>query len=410
MLAGKKIILGVTGGIAAYKTPLLVREFVKAGAEVQVVMTRAAQQFVAPLTLSTLSRRDVIAEMFTDRVEQTTRSWTQHIDLALWADVMLIAPATAHTIAKIAHGFADDFLTTLVLALRSPLVLAPSMDVDMYLNPSTQRNIATLKEVGCFVLAPEEGELASGLSGVGRLPEIDRLVRAVDDVLERVHQDLRAVRVVITAGPTYEPIDPVRFIGNYSSGKMGFAIATAAALRGADVTLIAGPVSLATPRNTRRIDVQTARQMYDTVHREYDQADIVIMAAAVADFTVASPSPAKIKREQLESETFTLTLTKNPDILKSLGEKKRHQVLVGFALETGNGVANARAKLSAKNLDLIVLNNPLEEGAGFGTETNRVTILSSDGSIDELPLMSKFDVALNILNKAAALRSRRMST
>ncbi|HXG00146.1 MAG TPA: bifunctional phosphopantothenoylcysteine decarboxylase/phosphopantothenate--cysteine ligase CoaBC, partial [Bacteroidota bacterium] len=316
---------------------------------------------------------------------------------------------TAHTIAKIAHGFADDFLTTLVLALRSPLVLAPSMDVDMYLNPSTQRNITTLKEVGCFVLDPEEGELASGLSGVGRLPEIDRLVRAVDDVLERVHQDLRAVRVVITAGPTYEPIDPVRFIGNYSSGKMGFAIATAAALRGADVTLIAGPVSLATPRNTRRIDVQTARQMYDAVHREYEQADIVIMAAAVADFTVASPSPAKIKREQLEGEAFTLTLTKNPDILKSLGEKKRHQVLVGFALETGNGVANARAKLSAKNLDLIVLNNPLEEGAGFGTDTNRVTILSSDGSIDELPLMSKFDVAMNILNKAAAIRSRRMS-
>lgn len=406
MLDGKKIILGVTGGIAAYKAPLLVRELVKAGAETQVVMTRAAHQFVTPLTLATVSRREVITDMFSDRAETSAHHWTQHIDLARWANLMLIAPATAHTIAKIAHGLADDFLTTLVLALRCPLAVAPTMDVDMYLNKTTQENIAILRESGCFIIDPEEGELASGLSGPGRLPEIETLVKAVDDILESVHQDLRGKRILVTAGPTYEPIDPVRFIGNYSSGKMGFAIATAAALRGAEVTLIAGPVQLRTPRNVRRVDVRTAREMYAAVHREFDKTDVVIMAAAVADFAVAHPAVQKIKREHKADDTMTLNLTQNPDILRSLAEKKTHQVLVGFALETENGIENAQAKLKKKHLDMIVLNNPTEDGAGFNTETNRVTFIRADGTVERLPLMTKFDVALRLLDRLSSLRSQ----
>ena len=403
MLKDKKIIVGVTGGIAAYKTPLLVRELVKAGAEVQVVMTCAAQQFVTPLTLSTVARRDVITEMFGEQPAATAQAWTQHIGLALWADVMMIAPATAHTIAKLAHGFADDFLSTLVLALRCPLLIAPSMDVDMYLNPTTQQNLASLKEAGYFLLPPDEGELASGLTGAGRLPEIETLIKAAEELLDRVHQDLRDKNILVTAGPTYEPIDPVRFIGNSSSGKMGFALAHAAALRGANVTLVAGPVQLRTPRNVRRIDVRTARDMYDAVHREFDQAHALIMAAAVADYTVAQPATQKIKREQQSGDTLTLTLSKNPDILRSLGERKTHQVIVGFALETDNGVANAQAKAKAKHADMIVLNNPSEEGSGFHTDTNRVTFVYPDGAIEELPLLPKFDVAMKILDRIQAL-------
>ncbi len=398
MLSGKKIILGVTGGIAAYKAPLLVRELVKAGTEVQVVMTRAASQFVTPLTLSTLSKREVISEMFSESPDQTSKSWTRHIDLALWADLMLIAPATAHTIGKIAHGFADDFLTTLVLALRCPLVVSPTMDVDMFLNKTTQQNIDTLKESGCFIIEPDEGELASGLSGLGRLPEIDRLVKFVDDILENVHQDLRGKRILVTAGPTQEPIDPMRYIGNRSSGKMGFAIANAAALRGADVTLVAGPVPLKTPRNTKRVDVKTAEEMNAAVHKEFDNVDVVIMSAAVADFSVVNPASEKIKREKQSGDEITLTLKKNPDILKSLGEKKKHQILIGFALETNDEIQNAQHKLKSKNLDAIVLNNPNEEGAGFNTETNIVTIIRRDGTCERPGKMSKFDVANVILD------------
>jgi phosphopantothenoylcysteine decarboxylase/phosphopantothenate--cysteine ligase len=403
MLAGKKIILGVTGGIAAYKAPLLVREFVKAGAEVQSVMTRAAKEFVTPLTLATLSRRDVISEMFAESSGETAKHWTVHIDLALWADIMLIAPATANVIGKIAHGFADDFLTTLVLALRCPLAIAPAMDVDMFLNKTVQQNIDTLRETGCFIIEPDEGELASGLSGTGRLPEIDRLVKFVDGILENSHCDLKGKKILVTAGPTYEPIDPVRFIGNYSSGKMGFAVANAAALRGADVTLVAGPVHLKTPRNVRRVDVRTAHEMLDAVDRAFDDVDAVVMAAAVADYTVANPAKEKIKREKQTGDEMSLTLKKNPDILKSLGEKKTNQVLVGFALETSDGVANAQDKLRRKNLDLIVLNNPIEEGAAFNSDTNIVTIISRNGTINELPRMSKFGVANQILDVLAML-------
>lgn len=403
MLKGKHIILGVTGGIAAYKTAWLVREFVKAGADVQVVMTRSATQFVTPLTLATLSQREVIIGMFPDSPDQATMQWTKHIDLALWADVMLIAPATANTIAKIANGLADDFLSTLVLALRCPLAVAPSMDVDMYLNDTTQRNIDALNETGCFIIEPETGELASGLSGPGRLPEIDRLVALIDSILEKSYQDLKGRRVLVTAGPTQEPIDPVRYLGNRSSGKMGFAIATAAAQRGAEVTLISGPVALKTPRNVRRIDVQTACEMQEAAHAEFTLADVVFMAAAVADYAPSNPTEQKLKREAQPADTFALSLKKNPDILKSLGEQKTKQVLVGFALETNDGVENARKKLASKNLDVIVLNNANEDGAGFETDTNIVTVITADGKIEQLPKMSKFDVANEILNRVVPM-------
>ncbi len=404
MLTGKKIILGVTGGIAGYKAPLLVREFMKAGAEVQVVLTRAATQFVTPLTLSTLSKREVITEMFPSGTERSSPSWTKHIDLALWADILLVAPATAHTIGKIAHGFADDFLTTLILALRCPLAVAPTMDVDMFLNKTTQQNINTLKESGCFIINPDDGELASGLTGPGRLPEIERLVQFVDKILDGAHRDLKGKRILVTAGPTQEPIDPVRYLGNRSSGKMGFAIANAGALRGADVVLISGPVHLQTPRNVHRVDVKTAEEMNEAVHKEFPKADAVIMAAAVADFSAASPSSEKIKRERQSGDEITLTLKKNPDILKSLGEKKKHQRLIGFALETNDGVQNSLQKLKSKNLDAIVLNNPNEEGAGFNTDTNIISIITPDGKVEQFQRMSKFDVANIILNQIAGIR------
>ncbi len=399
MLKGKHILLGISGGIAAYKSALLVRDFVKAGADVQVVMTRNATQFVTPLTISTLSKREVIVEMFPSDAREPVAQWTKHIDLALWADIMLIAPATANTIAKIAHGYADDFLSTLVLALRCPLAVAPAMDVDMYLNETTQENIGTLRETGCHVINPEEGELASGLTGPGRLPEPSTLFAFTESVLDKAPGDLKGKRVLVTAGPTHEPIDPVRYVGNHSSGKMGFALANVAAQRGAEVTLICGPVSIKTPRNTRRINVQRAEEMQSAVEREYETSDIVIMAAAVADFSPVQASTSKIKRETLAEDRLILELKKNRDILKSLGSNKKHQFLVGFALETDNGVENAMKKLQSKNLDMIVLNNPGEKGAGFGTDTNIVTVITPDGAVESLPKQSKFDVAHDIMNR-----------
>jgi phosphopantothenoylcysteine decarboxylase/phosphopantothenate--cysteine ligase len=401
VLGGKHILLGVTGSIAAYKSAWLVRELVKAGAEVQVVMTQNATRFIPALTLSTLSRREALVDMFPS--PGARGDWTRHIELGLWADLMIIAPATANAIAKIAGGIADDVLTTLVLALRSPLALAPAMDLDMYQNEATQRNLDGLRQSGCFVIDPEEGDLASGLSGPGRLPEIDRLVRFVDDILERAHQDLRGRKVLVTAGPTYEPIDPVRFLGNRSSGKMGFALAAAAAQRGAEVTLVAGPVSLRTPRHVRRVDVETAAQMQEAVEKDFGGMDLVIMAAAVSDFRPSHPGTRKLKRESLPDGGMNLELTANPDILKRLGEKKSRQVLIGFALETDNGLEHARAKLAAKKLDVIILNNPLEPGAGFGSDTNLVTVIAPGGEPEALPRMSKFDVAHEILRRAANL-------
>jgi phosphopantothenoylcysteine decarboxylase/phosphopantothenate--cysteine ligase len=403
MLTGKHIVLGVTGGIAAYKSAYLVREFVKAGAEVQVIMTRAATHFITPLTLSTLSRRPVIIEMFPATPDQPTEQWTKHIDLGIWADIMLIAPASANTVAKVAYGLADNFLTTLVLALRCPLVLAPAMDLDMWRNELTQGNIEMLKQAGCVIIEPETGDLASGLSGPGRLPEPDVLLRCVEDFLGRVHHDLQGRKVLVTAGPTQEPIDPVRYIGNRSSGKMGFAVANAAAQRGAEVTLVSGPVSLRTPRNIRRIDVVTALEMKEAVEREFVAADLVVMAAAVADFAPVAPAGSKIKRETFTGDHLMLELQKNPDILKAVGERKTHQVLIGFALETEDGIENARKKLVEKHLDVIVLNNPNEEGAGFGKDTNVVTVITANGTVEQLPVMSKFDAAHEILDRVAPL-------
>ena len=403
MLTGKRILLGVTGGIAAYKSAFLVREFVRAGAEVQVVMTRAAAQFITPLTMTTLSRREVVVDMFPPPADQPAVLPVRHIDLALWGDVMLIAPATANTIAKITHGTADNFLTTLVLALRCPLVIAPAMDVDMYLNDTTRRNIAALRETGCIVLEPDEGELASGLSGPGRMPEVDRLFGEVVKSLDGASRDLAGRTVLVTAGPTYEPIDPVRFIGNRSSGKMGFAVAAAAAQRGAKVTLISGPVSLRTPRNVERIDVRTAKEMAAAVMAEFPSADVLVMAAAVADFAPVRSSEQKIKREQKAGGPFILELKENPDILKTAGAEKTHQKIIGFALETENGIEHARTKLHAKHLDMIVLNNPLDEGAGFGSDTNVVTVISASGTVEQLPCMAKFDVANALLSRVSPL-------
>lgn len=406
MLAGKHILLGVTGGIAAYKVATLVRELTRAGAEVQVVMTPAATEFITPLTLSVLSRREVIVEMFPRAPEQSTAEWTRHIELGLWADVMLIAPASANTIAKIAYGLADNFLTTLILALRCPLAVAPTMDVDMYNHPATQSNIAVLRERGCTVIDPESGELASGLSGPGRLPDVDVLLKRLEEILGSAERDYAGTRVVVTAGPTHEPIDAVRYIGNRSSGKMGFAIAAAAAQRGADVTLISGPVTRATPRNVRRIDVETAVQMEEAVMNEFPRCDVLIMAAAVADFAPPAAIPGKIKREQIHGSSLILELQRNPDILKAAGLRKSGQTLVGFALETENGIASARKKLVDKKCDLIVLNNPTEEGSGFGTDTNAVTLVSADGAVEALPLRPKIEVAHTILTRVALLRSR----
>ncbi len=403
MVRGNHIILGVTGGIAAYKSAHLIRELGKTGAEVQVVMTRAATEFITPLTLSVLSRREVIIEMFPPAPDQPTTQWTKHIELALWADAMLIAPASANTIAKIAHGLADNFLTTLALALRCPLVIAPTMDVDMYRNDVTRQNVALLRERGCVIIEPESGELASGLSGPGRLPEIDVVVQSLRRVLEHAHRDLEGKNVLVTAGPTQEPIDPVRYIGNRSSGKMGFALATAAAQRGADVTLISGPVQLATPRNVRRIDVGTAAEMERAVMREFPSTDLLVMAAAVADFAPVSTSAQKVKRENQAGDRWAVELRRNPDILKNAGEHKTHQILVGFALETEMGLANARNKLVAKHLDAIVLNNPLDEGAGFGADTNVVTLITAAGAVEQFPKMSKFDVAHRILTRIVPL-------
>jgi phosphopantothenoylcysteine decarboxylase/phosphopantothenate--cysteine ligase len=401
MLENKHILLGVTGGIAAYKSAWLVRELKKAVADVQVVMTKSATEFITPLTLSTLSQRKVLLDLFPPSPDETSAQWTEHVQMALWADIMVIVPASANTVAKLAHGLADNFLTTLVLALRSPLGVSPAMDVDMYNNEITQRNIDILRETGCFVLDPEEGELASGLSGQGRLPEIERIVKWINGILENTHQDLRDRKVLVSAGPTFEPIDPVRFIGNRSSGKMGFALANAAAQRGASVTLVSGPVHLRTPRNVKRIDVHKAEEMQKAMDKEFQTADCVLMAAAVGDYAAETPSQHKLKREG--KEQLSLQLKTNPDILKNLGGRKKKQVMVGFALETENEVAHARKKLAAKNLDLIILNNPNVEGAGFDADTNVVTLISSDGMQERLPKNSKFNIAHQILDRVVPL-------
>lgn len=395
ILNGKHIVLGVTGSIAAYKAAFLVRLLIKKGAEVQVVMTPAAKEFITPLTLSTLTRKPVVSEFF----DRRDGSWNSHVDLGQWADAMLIAPCTASTLGKMASGVADNMLITTYFSMKAPVFVAPAMDLDMYSHPVTQRNIETLTSIGNIFIEPASGELASQLVGKGRMQEPEVIVAALEEFFSKQAQ-LSKKKVLITAGPTYEAIDPVRFIGNYSTGKMGFALAEECAARGADVTLIAGPVNLKTVHpGINRIDVKSAQQMYEAAMEHFPGSDAAILCAAVADFTPVQTSDTKIKRKG----EITLTLKPNPDIAASLGAIKRPgQRMVGFALETNDEFSNAQDKLERKNLDFIVLNSLRDEGAGFGYDTNKVTLIDHNGS-DELPLQSKKDVAKAIVSKLAGL-------
>ena len=392
-LSGKKILLGVTGCIAAYKSCLIIRELVKRGAKVKVVMTPSATEFITPLTLATLSQNEVIVNTFPSSQRQGTKLSTWHIDYALWADLMLIAPATINTIAKISYGFADNALTTLVTALRSPLIVAPAADVDMYNNPINKENLEKLERLGHFVIYPETGELASGLSGEGRLADITKILDSVDLILSGSSKDMMGKKILVTAGPTYEDIDPVRFLGNRSSGKMGFAIAKAAYLRGADVTLISGPSSQTIYPEIKRINVRTAVEMEKATSKEINKNNLLIMSAAVSDFRPLKVAQNKIKKNK---SAIDLKLEMNVDILSSI--KSGKSKIIGFALETQNEMANAKKKLKEKNLDMIVLNSPGKD-SGFEVDTNKVTIIKQDGKQIKLPLLSKFQVANKILNE-----------
>ncbi len=392
-MTGKHIIVGVTGGIAAYKIATLVRLFVKAGAEVQVVMTPNAREFITPLTLSTLSGKPVISEFFT----RNTGEWHSHVDLGLWADAMVIAPATASTIGKMANGIADNMLVTTYLSAKCPVFVAPAMDLDMMAHPSTSRNLALLSSDGCHIIEPAAGELASHLIGKGRMEEPENIFKALQDFFNK-KQDLADKKVLITAGPTHEKIDPVRFIGNYSSGKMGYALARACADRGAQVTLVSGPVNLSlTHQNVEIVKVESAKEMLEACHKAFPDSDIAIMCAAVADYAPDHYSDSKIKREK--TEVPVIKLVKNPDIAATLGREKRPgQILAGFALETDNEMANAADKISRKNLDFIVMNSLRDPGAGFRTDTNKITIIKADGTSVPYPLKSKTEVAQDIID------------
>jgi phosphopantothenoylcysteine decarboxylase/phosphopantothenate--cysteine ligase len=400
MLKDKNILVGITGGIAAYKMPFFIRQLKQAGANVQVVMTESAQKFVTKLTLATLSGNEVISDIFFDHDTRTVKTGTWHVELGQWAHAMVIAPATANTMAKLATGYSDNAVTTIALALRCPLLISPAMDVDMWEHTMTQSNVNRLRESGYFVLQPESGELASGLSGAGRLPDFSVIIDALENIVKNSHRDLQGKKLLVTAGPTHEPIDPVRFIGNRSSGKMGFAIANAAALRGAEVTLISGPVTLMTPRNVHRINVESAKDMLSAVSKEILRADALVMAAAVADYTPKEFAPKKIKKS---SGVPVLELKTTTDVLGSLAEQRRGKVIIGFSLETDHEIQNAKQKLKQKKLDFIVLNNPLTDGAGFGSDTNVVSIISKNGNITKLKKMPKFDVANEILNRIVKL-------
>jgi phosphopantothenoylcysteine decarboxylase / phosphopantothenate---cysteine ligase len=387
-----KIILGVSGGIAAYKTPMLLRLLKKTGADVQVIMTPSAERFVTPETLSVLSEKQVLLDFF----DSGTGMWNNHVELGLWADAIFIAPATATTIGKMVQGIADNLLLTTYLSARCPVIIAPAMDLDMYAHDSVTENLRILESRGVHIIPADDGPLASGLSGPGRLPEPETLFA---EFMKIMNPDLplKGKRVLVSAGPTYEPIDPVRFIGNHSSGKMGYAIAEAFTKVGANVTLVSGPVSLQTPSKVNRIDINTAEQMRDICLKESQTADIIVMAAAVADYKVENQAELKIKKD----DHLTLNLVKNPDILKELGEtKKVTQTLIGFALETHNGREYAKDKVVRKNLDFVVLNSLSDEGAGFGHDTNKVCLLDKTGTEKNYPLMSKKMVA-NIIVKQA---------
>jgi len=413
-LSDRHLLLGVTGSIAAYKAAPLVRLFVKAGAEVRVLMTDDAARFVTPLTLGTLSGHEVLTDLFPNG-EASDETWTKHVTLGQWADLFVVAPATAQTIAKLAHGFCDSMLTATALSARCPMLVCPAMDRDMYRHPTTQDNLDRLRDINYTVMPAARGELASGLVGQGRMPEPEAIREKAASMLAAdgaqtagagtgPEQDLRGTSVLVTAGPTREPIDPVRFLTSRSTGTMGYALAAAAARRGGDVTLVSGPTTLDPPSGVEHVDVETANEMNEVVQARRDAVDLVFMAAAVADYTPANASDSKRKKAEAE-QAPSLDLRRTPDILKTLGAHRRpDQTLVGFALETDNALANAQRKLSDKNLDWIVLNNLSEEGAGFGSDTNRVTLLSADGATDELPLMPKPDVAEALLDRILTAR------
>lgn len=392
MLKGKHIILGITGSIAAYKAAYLLRLFIKQGAEVQVVMTPAGKEFITPVTLSSLSGKPVVSEFFT----ANTGEWHSHVDLGLWADAMIVAPATASTIGKMAHGIADNMLVTTYLSCKAPVFVAPAMDLDMYAHPSTRHNLELLRSYGNHIIEPATGELASHLTGKGRMEEPEQIVAVLDRFFDRP-QPLAGKRVLVTAGPTYEKIDPVRFIGNYSSGKMGFALAEACAEAGAEVTLVAGPVSLTTSHaSIHRVDVESAAEMYRAAVDTYDRADAAIMCAAVADYAPETVSDVKLKRS---GDERVLRLKPNPDIAAELGRRKRlGQCLVGFALETDDEESNARLKMEKKNLDFIVLNSLRDAGAGFRCDTNKVTVIGREGEPVEIPCKLKTEVAADIVD------------
>ncbi len=399
VLHGKKILLGVTGCIAAYKSVYLVRELIKRGAEVKVIMTPAATEFITPLTLSSVSKNEVVVNIFPKSKNESTSLNTWHIDYALWADLMIIAPATVNTVAKVAKGYADNALTTLVAALRCPLIIAPAADIDMYNNKINQMNLKTLKEVGHFIVDAEQGELASGLKGVGRLAENNKIIDAAELVLVGYKKDLIGRKILVTAGPTYEDIDPVRYIGNRSSGKMGFEIAKAAFLRGAEVTLISGPSKETCYSEITLRNVRSAREMKAEVEKHLKSAEILIMSAAVADYKPEKVSGKKIKKEDRLS---SIRIKKTDDILSSV--KKEEKIIVGFALETDNELSNAKKKLNSKKLDMIVLNSLKDKKSGFEFDTNKIKIMHKNGKKLDFPLKSKFQSANNILSEILKIK------
>lgn len=396
MLQGKKIILGVTGSIAAYKSAHLIRLLVKRGVEVKVVMTALAKEFITPLTLATLSKNPILVDFFNPE----NGDWNSHVDLGLWADAYVIAPATANTIGKMVNGVADNLLLTTYLSARCPVFVAPAMDLDMFNHPATRRNLEILKSYGNLIVEPAVGELASGLEGKGRMEEPENIVEYLDNYFEP--QKMRGKKVLITAGPTYEKIDPVRFIGNYSSGKMGFAIAESCARQGAEVTLITGPVQQSLRnKSIRRINVESAEEMYKVAMQHFEQSDGAVLCAAVADFTPITSAATKIKREK---DHLTLELKPTQDIAASLGRiKKLEQFIVGFALETDNEEANAKDKMERKNFDFIVLNSLQDADSGFGFDTNKITIIHRSGLEKKFELKSKLAVADDIVNEINTL-------
>ena len=401
MLKGKKIVLGVTGGIAVYKAVDLVSRLRKQGCQVRVVMTEHAQQFVTPLTFKEISGNKVAVSMWSANQEFNV----EHIALANWADAFLVAPATANIIAKMTYGLADDLLSTTLLAAQAPIVVCPAMNTGMYENPATQANIAKLKERGVTVMPPAVGKLACGTSGAGRLPEPQAIVEFMSAFFAKREGDLRGLKVLVTAAGTREPIDPVRFVGNRSSGKMGYAVAQMAAERGAEVLLVSGPSALAVPANVKAVKVETTNEMLEACLAAYDDVDIVVKAAAVADYRPRDVAEQKIKKKT--DDALTVVMDKNPDILKTLGGKKTHQVLVGFAAETQNLLENARDKVVKKNLDMIVANDVTAAGAGFNADTNIVKFLFASGEVRSLEQMPKVDVANCILDEALKIRKQR---